>query len=341
MSHWLRATREATCGTGRHEIRRVPGARFKSLCSGFPDRQPSGTDPARVSRVVSQRFPNRRGAYDCRVDLFALDDSKQKKPSRPGMNPLVAVGGIHVPSDQVRTLERGIDDLCDAAGFPDGEEFKWSPEPKSWMHKQLVHGARESFFLGVLDTARACGVTSLVVARDTKSSSAVKGAETSEVDALKMCLERANNHLDDTETHALVLVDRPSGNRKSEDLFLARCLETLRKGTGFVVPERLTLVVTTESKHVRLLQLADLVVGSTLARVAGEAQYSPRIFEAIKPMLRRDGARVGGVGLKLHPDFRYGNLYHWLLDDEWITRGWHRVELPEPGRPYHAAADAP
>jgi hypothetical protein len=67
------------------------------------------------------------------VDLFVVDDSAQRKPTRSGMGALVAVGGVHIPSAQVRSLERGLDDLCAEAGFPKNEEFKWSPDKKLWM----------------------------------------------------------------------------------------------------------------------------------------------------------------------------------------------------------------
>jgi hypothetical protein len=35
------------------------------------------------------------------------------------------------------------------------------------------------------------------------------------------------------------------------------------------------------------------------------------------------------VGVKLHPDLVYGNLYYWLLDDSQIVRGGATIALPE------------
>jgi hypothetical protein len=46
------------------------------------------------------------------VDLVFMDDARQT-PSRPGMGPLVAAGGVYVPGDNVRELEAAIDALCD------------------------------------------------------------------------------------------------------------------------------------------------------------------------------------------------------------------------------------
>jgi hypothetical protein len=100
--------------------------------------------------------------------------------------------------------------------------------------------------------------------------------------------------------------------------------------------------LTGDSKNTRLLQLADLIVGCTLAYVSGEDEYSPPLFEGqIKGMLREEGGRIGGVGLKLHPDFSYANLYHWLLDDESFWKNMIGQALPMKGWPYvNSASDS-
>ena len=59
-----------------------------------------------------------------------------------------------------------------------------------------------------------------------------------------------------------------------------------------------------------------------------------RRFDMIHPILRREGDRIGGVGLKLHPDFVYANLYHWLVGDAHYWRGNIGTPLPLKGRPY-------
>ena len=90
----------------------------------------------------------------------------------------------------------------------------------------------------------------------------------------------------------------------------------------------------TQSRFVRLLQVADLVTSCVAARVAGETRYSPPIFEALLPLLPKSSGRIGGCGLKIHPDFKYANLYRWILGD---TRFWEEeraVRLPLEDRPY-------
>jgi hypothetical protein len=163
------------------------------------------------------------------------------------MGSLVAVGGIHVPGSTVRSLESELEALCVESGFPPDEEFKWSPE-----------------------RARGAGVTATVVVEDKGRRPAIPSSRTAEEDVVTLALERADNHLRNIGTTAIVVMDRPGGSRKHEDRFLANCMDKLKNGTQFVAMERLALVLTTDSKHLRLLQLADVVVASTLARVAGE-----------------------------------------------------------------------
>ncbi|MEA2252720.1 MAG: hypothetical protein QOG70_2962 [Solirubrobacteraceae bacterium] len=271
------------------------------------------------------------------VDLFVLDDALRSKPERAGMGPLYAVGGLYIPSAQVGGLERGLDELCAEFEFPPGEEFKWSPGRELWMREGLKEAKRRTFYLRALELAQAAEAKALVVIADGNKGRATSPTVSPEEDVVTMFLERAHNHLQGTDTEALVLTDRPGGVREDENKFLASCLATMRHGTKYVLPTRLTLVVATQSRLVRLLQLADVVVSSTLARVGGEPTYAPPVFEAVKPMIRVGG----GWGLKIHPDFRYMNLYHWLLgEDAWISRQRYAA-LPAKGRAYAESPDHP
>jgi hypothetical protein len=268
------------------------------------------------------------------MDLLVIDDASQRKPTRDGMGPLVAVGGFHLPGESARSLEVGLEELCLKSGFPQGEEFKWSPGSRSWMRKALQFDRRRDFFLAALDLARKASATAIVAVSDTQSQPASSGVENPEHDVVTLFLERAQNLLGPLGTDAIVLFDRPSGNRKAERKFLARCLQTIRAGTPFVDFEHLAFAVSTDSHLVRVLQLADVVVSCTLSCVAGEKTWAPPVFQGIRPMLRTEGRRVGGVGLKLHPDRKYVNLYHWLVGDTYYRRGMSGWDLPIPGRPY-------
>ena len=66
------------------------------------------------------------------------------------------------------------------------------------------------------------------------------------------------------------------------------------------------------------------------------------MFAAVKPFLASEAGRIGGVGLKLHPDFSCANLYHWLLGDAHFFRrnmGWplpfkDRMYVKDPNLPW-------
>lgn len=270
------------------------------------------------------------------MDLILVDDSKQKKPSRPGMGDLVAVGGLHVPSDGVQALTKTLDETCKEYGFPsDWDEFKWSPGRRDWMRKNLVEDDRAEFFADCLEAAKEEGAEAFVVVEDKSRKSTDGNRDDHEMAAVKVFLERSDYHLRNTGTEALAIADHPAGGRKAEERFLSECVETIRNGTQFMDLEQVALVLTQDSKSTRLLQLADLIVGCTLSYVSGEDEHSPPLFESqIKGMLREDSGRIGGVGLKLHPDYSFANLYHWLLGDDTLWKGNMGEPLPMKGRPY-------
>jgi len=251
------------------------------------------------------------------------------------MGSLVAVGGMQVPGASVRSLAVALERICDEFGFPPSEEFKWSPNRNSWMWENIRGGTQRELYVDCLKAAADHDVAAWVVVEDTAYRSTAGRGDDHELDAVKVFLERCQRHLDETDTEALVLADHPSGGRPAEAEFAAACLRTLRKGTGYVQPDRVALVVTEDSKNTRLLQLADLIVGCTLAFVSGESRRSPPLFEDhIRALLRRSGdGRIGGFGLKLHPDRVYGNLYHWLLGDKTAAPGLPYVNDPDdPGK---------
>ena len=269
------------------------------------------------------------------MDFLFADDSKQRKPSRNGMGQLVGVGGIHVPGDNVYQLEKSLNHICEGFSLPKGEEFKWSPDSNMWMRRNLIGEDRFNFFQRILDKALQHEVKAYVVIVDANYKPAIKHLD-SEMDAVVLLLERFHNALA-KETQGLVIVDRPQGGPKDQKNFLSDSYERLKEGTPYVQFDRIALsILTSPSKYVRLLQLADLIVGCSMARVGGEDTYSPRIFECIKPLLAKNGGIVSGVGLKIHPDYRYANLYHWLLGDDFLVRGLVGERLPLPCRPYNS-----
>lgn len=268
------------------------------------------------------------------IDFFFADDARQRKPSRPGLGQLVAIGGINVPAESVREIDEQLNVLCAEYSFPPGQEFKWSPGRELWMHKNLTDSRRLNFIKRVMEALTQHEAMALIVIEDTNYATAT-GAKTPELDVTKLFLERVNHQCTSGDSHGFVIVDRPSGDRRDEDGFLADCLETLHTGTRYVKPTRIAHNVLSAPSHMsRLLQAADVVTSCTLAVVAGETQYAPPVFEMIKPLLDQGIGHIGGYGLKLHPDYRLANLYHWLVGDTHYWRGGAGAPLPLRTRPY-------
>lgn len=276
------------------------------------------------------------------VDLIFADDSSQTRPSRPGMGPLVAIGGVNVAAEVVAPLQRAIDKLCTDTGFPAGEPFKWSPGRDLWMSSNLQGEARATFYARLMALLVQFEAVVAVVAADTNARAAT-GAPTPQVDVTRMFLERVNHQVGRGGAWGFIIADRPGGDRADEQAFLAECLSFIQSGTQYVKPDRIAHnVLTTNSRLSRLIQAADVVTSCTLAMVAGEPNFAPPVFKSILPLMdRRDADRIGGYGLKLHPALRYGNLYHWLLGDSHFWRGNAGTPMPIKTWPYATGPTRP
>lgn len=275
------------------------------------------------------------------MQFIFVDDSKQKKPTRPGMGPLNALGGVFVSHDALPGLEREIETLCGSAGFARTDEFKWSPRSGDWMYGNLTNADREAFFLSVVDALAAADVCLNLCAVDESRNPANWDCNPEE-DVTRLYIERADRRLKARGQYGVIIADRPGGGRKAEDDFMAHCAKLLEVGTTYVKPERIAMnVLTADSKMVRLLQAADLVTGCTLAYVSGEKKWSPAIFTRLLPLFYTDSGRRGGVSAKLHPDFVFGNLYHWLFADTHLWKYNMGVPLPLASRPYASSPDLP
>lgn len=266
--------------------------------------------------------------------VFFADDAKQNQPSREHMGGLVASGGLFVDGDELALMEHELNDLCITNGFPRNEEFKWSPRRNTWMHHNLVEGQRREFFSSVIRICTSHNAKAIVIICD--SQYRIPGDCTNhEMFVTKMLLERVNNLANSVASTAIVVVDRPGGGIAEERKFLSECLHTLQEGTPYVMPEKIAVnPISTDSHLIRTLQASDLIVSCTTALVAGQTTLAPDIFESIKPILAQDLGRIGGVGVKIHPDFVYLNLYHWLLGDDMHVRNMNGTPLPFLAQPY-------
>lgn len=276
------------------------------------------------------------------MKLFFLDDARQNSPSRAGMGRLIAVAGFCLADTLVGEMERAIDALCrDTYNFPPGEEFKWSPGRNLWMRDNLVAEERFKFYTDVLGLVREVGAVASVIIEDCNFARATD-APTHEEDVVRMSLERVSSQCSDNPSEGLVITDRRIGGNSSEDDFLQPCLENIQDGARYIRPRTLALnVVSTPSKFIRLLQVADLITGATLAAVGGEVKFSLPVVQQIDPLYRKSFGYVDGYGVKIHPDYRYANLYHWVFGDELLVKFNTGTPLPMPHRPYAGTPTIP
>jgi len=274
------------------------------------------------------------------MDTWFVDDSRQRQPTRPGMGDLFAVGGIKVVEEQLNPFHAAIDEVCTRFGFPAGEEFKWSPGKELWMRDNLVRDQRRAFFSEVFAIARAHQVKGIFVLADAGAASAT-GAVKAEHDVVTMLIERIQQDTD-YKSKAQILADAPGGSSAQADEFITRNLGIIRNGTNAVANlDRLTFVQTARSHHSRGLQVADVFTSCLSAFVGGEEMWTLRVVDMIQPILRRQLGRVGGCGVKLHPDYKYANLYFWLFGDTHLWRFNCGNSLPLTSRPYHVDRRTP
>jgi hypothetical protein len=270
-----------------------------------------------------------------------VDDSRQGKPTRDKLGPIVSIGGLIVDSCRIFQMEKDINDLCTKVGFPEGEVFKWSPiKNKHWMYENLTRVERCAFQCTILELIKDNDCKALFIAEDTNNRCAEKTSKSHEYDIVKLLIERVDFCYGKCPDDGIIICDRPPGGQQQEEKFLLHCLETLKEGTSFHKPKRIIMTVMSSPYRLsRLLQVADLITGCTLAYLCGESRYSPPVMEYIKPLFLSEWDRVGGVGVKLHPDFKYANLYHWLFGDPHIIWGRTGHPLPLPYRPFSTSPD--
>ncbi len=252
------------------------------------------------------------------------------------MGPMVGLGGIILDGSEVKSLESAIEKLCVETGFPQNEVFKWSPEKGvHWMRDNLIGNDRQDFQISVANLLKEHDCKAIFIAEDKTCSYAEASSESHEIDVIKLLVERVDWFYGKSGFQGIIICDRPSGDYKEEEKFLASCLDTVREGTTYLTPSTITMaILSCPFRLSRLLQAADLVVSCTLAYVCGENKFSPPIMEHISPLFIRELNRVGGVGVKVHPFFKYVNLYHWLFGDEYYVKYPIGHPLPMEQYPY-------
>ena len=109
----------------------------------------------------------------------------------------------------------------------------------------------------------------------------------------------------------------------------------------YVSHEEIAFVITTDSRFVRLLQVADLATSCITAYVAGESRYSPPIAQRLLPLYPVAYGRRAGYSIKIHPDYNFANLHHWLFGETHFVRNQNGHPMPLKGYDYAEEPNRP
>ncbi|MEU6698663.1 DUF3800 domain-containing protein [Pseudonocardia sp. NPDC046786] len=299
--------------------------------------QPPACLIAREHRTLAPRDTNCRNpieSTESRLRIAFIDDSGQNDPPRDGLGPLVSLGAVIFPEHTVDAFHRRLDELRASIGMPTNEEIKWNPPKCSFLANaggEVVTALRRS----MLELAADCEVKSIVCIIDHGCRYQSRDIVGVGQELLKWLFERYTIFLEKDESLGIMIADKPGGGSAEEAHFLANTLIITGGGTEYVKPGAVVMpVLTSDSKHLPHLQLADLVVAATTAAVAGRGSGI-----ALKDQLRALAHRqalgdINGAGLVLFPD--YMNLYHWALGEATWSKasalsGW---SLPRQGQPW-------
>ena len=212
-----------------------------------------------------------------------------------------AVGGIAVRADRWRELRDRWDGALAAHSWPDDREIKWHGIQTGEVPPALA----DSIFDAVAGAPISCYVSYLRPLAGRKTHEQLfRDEEATYRTALTFLAERFERMLAREDSYGVIVLD---SRERAKDDRLRRFFERLRdEGTEFMELDRLVDSLLLGPSHFSIgLQVADLVVGSTVAGRRGQLNDASRWH---KLLLERcfarhpDTGEVDGVGLKEFPD---------------------------------------
>ncbi|MEV6620293.1 DUF3800 domain-containing protein [Amycolatopsis sp. NPDC051106] len=267
--------------------------------------------------------------------LVFIDDSQQREPPRRGLGHLMAMGAVIFPEEEVATYADTLAAIRIDLGIPSQEEIKWKAPKGSFLASAggEVAGALRA---RMLEAAIDHQVRSIVVVIDHSASYTQRNQAEVGREILKWLFERVSMLLDDYDDIGIMIADKPGGGSAEEGRWLADTLCITGDGTEYVEPGKIVLpIVTAPSHHVPHLQLADLVVASTTAAIAGRKSGLDLAPKLVKIMHRHSLGDVNGAGLVIFPP-KY-NLYYQAFGETGCSKPGRNTGfvLPVKGHPYY------
>ena len=265
------------------------------------------------------------------VWLAFIDDTRQSDPKRAGIGPLQALGAVMMSVDALSPMATRMNEILNVHGVAEDVELKWKPPSDSPL---AGCAKRHELQADVLRAAADIGVRSAVVIIE--DVDIPEHWQPLERTILSWLYERIEKCLKRHNTQGVVISDRPGGGTPEHDKWLKDTLDLTEFGTRYVAAERVVLpIVTSPSKHLRQLQLADLIVGATTAAVAGN-RYATAMAPLLRKLAHTDQVGVAAdVGIKLYPR-DLNNLHHWVFGEPNYQDATHDrgCRLPNPAWRY-------
>ncbi len=231
--------------------------------------------------------------------LLFLDESG--KPS----SGLFSVGGVAVQASEWPALRSAWKATLDDAGWPADKEIKWHGTRTGEVPPELA----DALFSCLAKAPITCFVC--VLYPDAGRVGHPELFETPEHTyrtALTFIAERYERTLEREDSHGVIVLD--SRERDSDERPRRFFDQIQQDGTQFTKLDRIVdSLLLGPSHHSIGLQVADLVVGTTMAAQAKLGDAS-RWTKLLQPRFATHPAtgEVNGVGLKVFPDSRVGDL---------------------------------
>lgn len=267
--------------------------------------------------------------------LVFIDDSQQREPPRRGLGHLMAMGAVIFPEEEVAPYADTLAAIRVDLGIPSREEIKWKA-PKGSFLAGAGGDVAGTLRARMLEAAIDHKVKSIVVVIDHSASYTQRNQAEVGREILKWLFERVSMLLDDYDDIGIMIADKPGGGSAEEGRWLADTLCITGDGTEYVEPGKIVLpIVTAPSHHVPHLQLADLVVASTTAAIAGRKSGLDLAPKLVKLMHRHSLGDVNGAGLVIFPP-KY-NLYYQAFGETGCSKPGRNTGfvLPVKGHPYY------
>jgi len=211
---------------------------------------------------------------------------------------MFAVGGVAVRADEWEPLRQRWNSALRDHGWPVDKEVKWHGATTGEVPPALA----DAVYTELAAASLTCFVTILrPLAGRQAHPQLFASADDTYATALTFLAERFQRFLSRQDSHGVIILD---SRRREVDDRMRRFFDRLqREGTPFADLDRIVDSLLLGPSHFSLgLQIADLVVGTTLAaqRAPGDAS---RWLKQLLPRFARhpDTGELEGVGLKTFP----------------------------------------